>query len=444
MPPTRRSARSYQEQVGCARVDSPGGAAPLPEGWRALAANRNFRWVFSAGVISTAGSTFSNLAILWIVFASTGSALDVAYVGVANLAGQILVTLPAGVWVDRYSRRRLMILSDLARAGCSGLLALVLVLLGFSLLAVLTVSFAWAAAGAVFNPAEQSLLPALVSPSQIPSANGWIQSSRSISSLVAGPAAGLLILVVGAVPSLWVNAATFVASAALLSLVVLPVVALPQGPPAERALFREMGDGMRWLYSQKGLFLLSVSAGPLNFFSTIFQGFTVVFVVVVLHGNAFTLGVLTGLSVLGAALGALLVGWTGAIHRAGQVWLLSYGGAMGAMIVAIALFPRLVVAAPLFFATGLVGNYAGATWLSTAQILVPSSMQGRYFSVDGLLSWGILPLGQIAGGILITEAGVGTAFLIAGLGMMAVALAFLPARALWRWGVPRPAVAGPG
>jgi hypothetical protein len=394
--------------------------------------------VFSAGVISTAGSTFSNLAILWIVFASTGSALDVAYVGVANLAGQILVTLPAGVWVDRYSRRRLMILSDVARAGCSTLLAGVLALLGFSLLAVLTVSFAWAAAGAVFNPAEQSLLPALVPSTQIPDANGLIQSSRSIASLVAGPAAGLLILLVGAVPSLWVNAATFVASAALLSLVVLPVVVAPSGPPRERALLGEMRDGMRWLYAQKGLFQLSVSAGPLNFFNSIFQGFTVVFVVVLLHGSAFTLGVLTAVSVLGAAVGALLVGRTGAIHRAGQVWLLSYGVGTGAMIAVIALVPVLAVAAPLFFGSGLLANYAGATWLSTAQIVVPSEMQGRYFSVDGMLSWGILPLGQVAGGILITAEGVRTAYLIAGLGMVAAALVFLPARALWRWGVPPP------
>ena len=414
------------------------------DGWRALAANRNFRSVFSAGVISTAGSTFSNLAILWIVFASTGSALDVAFVGVANLAGAIVVTLPAGVWVDRYSRRRLMILSDLARAACSALLAFVLVLLGFSLLAVLTVSFAWAASGAVFNPAEQSLLPALVPATQIPDANGLIQSSRSIASLVAGPAAGLLILLVGGVPSLWVNAATFVASAGLLTFVVVPVVNAPNAPPRDRALLGEMRDGMRWLYAQKGLFLLSLSAGPLNFFSSIFQGFTVVFVVVLLHGNAFTLGVLTALSVLGAAVGALLVGRTGAIHRAGQVWLLSYGVGTGATIALIALVPALAVAAPLFFLSGLLGNYAGATWLSAAQILVPSSMQGRYFSVDGMLSWGILPIGQIAGGILITEAGVGTAFLISGLGMIVAALVFLPARALWRWKVPRPTPSSPG
>lgn len=423
-------------------VPPTGPRSDVPSAGTGLRANGNFQRVFFAGIISTAGTTLSNLAIVWIVFARTGSALDVAYVGVANLAGAILVTLPAGVWVDRYSRRRLMILSDVSRAGFSALLALILGLLGFSLLTVLTVSFAWAAAGAIFNPAEQSLLPAIVPANQIPSANGLIQSSRSIASLVAGPTAGVLILVAGAVPTLWVNAATFLASGALVSLVFLPRSPIA-GPGATRPLLGEMREGMRWLYGQKGLFQLSLSAGPLNFFNTIFQSFTVVFVVVLLHGSALTLGALTAAGVLGAAVGALLVARTGAIHRAGQVWLLSYGIGTGALIALIALVPSTELAAVLFFGAGALANYAGATWLSTAQILVPSQLQGRYFSVDGILSWGVLPAAQVGGGILITQAGVRTAFLVSGLGMVAVALLFLPARALWEWRVPRPATAAP-
>lgn len=413
-------------------------AAPARSPARRVLANPNFLSIFIAGMISVAGSNFSNLAIVWVVFARTGSSLDVAWVGVAGLAGSILLTLPAGVWVDRYSRRQLMILADLLRAVCSAALAIILLLVGFSLVTVVTVSFAWSASGSLFNPAEQSLLPALVRPEEIPHANGLIQSSRSIAGLLASSAAGALILVAGAIPTFWVNAGTFLVSALLVSLVVVQRAKGPVAPAKPRALGREMKEGMRWLYGQKGLFQLSLSAGPLNFFSTIPGAFLVVFVVVLLHGNALVLGILTGLTALGNAAGALLVGRTGAVQHAGQVWLLAYGLGYGAVIVAVAVHPLLDADVFLFFASGLLNGYAGATWLSTAQTLVPTELQGRYFSIDAMLSYGILPASEVAGGIMIAVWGVDTTFLVCGLAMSAVGLLFLPARSLWRWGVPRP------
>lgn len=407
--------------------------------------NRNFLRVFLAGAISTGGYAFSSLALVWVVYARTGSAIDLALVGVANLIGAILTTLPAGVWVDRYSRRSMMVLSDLLRAGCSAALAAVLLSVGFSLASVLVVSFVWAAAGSLFNPAEQALVPSIVPASQIADANGLIRSSRSVISLVANAAAGALILVAGAVPSFWFNAGTYLASAALVSAVIVRKATESEAaiPPRTRAMFGEMREGMRWLYRQEGLFALSLSATPLNFFQNIFATFVVVFAVVLLHGTALTLGVLVALSALGQAVGALLVGRTSALRHAGKAWLLAYGVGTGATILAIVLYPQVYLALVLFFVEGLVGSFGGTSWLSASQLLVPTEMQGRYFSVDGLISFGILPVAQITGGILITLYGVQRVFLLAGAGMVVTGSLFCLWPALWHWGVRGPPPARP-
>jgi MFS family permease len=407
---------------------------PRPSPTKVLA-NSNFLRIFSAGVISTGGSAFSNLALTWVVFSKTGSAIDLALVGVASLVGSILVTLPAGVWVDRYPRRTMMVLSDLLRAACSAGLAIILLSFGFSLVSVLVVSFVWAAAGSLFQPAEQSLIPALVRTDQLADANGLIRSSRSIVSLVSNAAAGVLVLIVGAVPSFWVNAGTYLASAALVVGVVVGKVALPPGPPKERHMWVEMKEGMRWLYRQEGLFALSLSATPLNFLQNMFGAFVVVFVVILLHGTALTLGLLIGLTSFGNAFGALLVGRTSAMRHAGKAWLLAYGVGAGASILVVAAYPNVALAYLLFFVEGTVSAFGGTSWLSASQVLVPSEMQGRYYSVDGLLSFGVLPIAQVTGGILIEVYGVRDVFLIAGAGMIITGLAFCLWRALWNWGV---------
>lgn len=411
------------------------GAPPRSSPARVLR-NANFSRIFFAGVISTGGSAFSSLAIVWVVYAKTGSAIDLALVGVAGLFGSILVTLPAGVWVDRYPRRTMMVLSDLMRAACSAALALVLLAFGFSLAAVLVVSFAWAAAGSLFQPAEQSLVPSLVTAGEIADANGLIRSSRSITSVVANAAAGTLILIVGAVPSFWVNAGTYLASAALvIGVVVARKAPARSGPAPPRKMFREMSEGMRWLYGQEGLFALSLSATPLNFLQNMFGTFTVVFVVVLIHGNALTLGILLGANAVGDAVGALLVGRTSAVQHAGKAWLLAYGVGSGLAILAVAAYPEAYLAGVLFFLQGAVTTFGGASWLSASQLLVPTEMQGRYYSIDGLISWGVLPVAQVTGGILIEAYGVRDVFLAAGAGMVVTGLAFCLWRALWDWGV---------
>ena len=406
-----------------------------------LLGNRNFRAVYLAGVTSQSGSTIAGVAIIWIVFATTRSALDIAYVGIAELAATIAFTLPSGVWVDRYDRTRLMVGADLTRAVAVGSLALVFLLYGFRFPLVLVVSFAVAAASILFQPAEQTLFPMIVAPGALADANGLSRSSRSMVQLVASSVGGGLVVLVGAALCLFYNTLTFLISALLLYSVYVALRAADRGrpphPAREGRMLHEIREGLHWLiHKAPGLWELSISALFLNFFSTIFATFIVVYVVEVLHGTPLTYGLFLATMTGGMAVGSLIVGRTRATRWAGKVWVLSYGVGAGLALLTMALVPGLLVSFVLIFVYNVLLGFSGNAWLTAAQTVVPSEVQGRYFALDGILSWGILPIAQITGGLLIEARGIGFAVEVAGIGLLGSGFLSMLGRNLWKFGTP--------
>ncbi len=407
-----------------------GGKSPGP--YALLVRNPAYLRVFVAGLGSVAGSAIAGVCLVWIVYASTGSPFDVALLGTAALAGAIPFSVFGGAWVDRYDRRRLMIGSDFSRALALGLVAADLAFRGFDLLPILAAYFVLGAFTTVFNPAEQAIVPSLVGVSEIAAANGLVRSSRSALSFVGASVAGALIVTVGPTAGVAANAFTF-----LLSGILLVGLRVPARAGAARAVIRtgtsyfaDIVEGFRWLVRARGFFQLTVSATFFNFCSAIVSTFLVVFAGLVLHGSALVFALLLAVEVVGTGLGALLVGPTRAVRRAGLAWVVPYGVVSGAVVLVLALVPSVPVAFGAFFALGLLGGYAGTAWLTAAQLLVPSEMQGRYFGIDNLGSVAILPVAQIGGAFLVEGAGIRTAYLATSVVWVVVGLVFLVPRAL--------------
>jgi hypothetical protein len=402
--------------------------------------NSNFLRLFAAGIASVSGAAIAQVCLIWMIVEQTGSSLDVAYYGIAAVAAGISFSLLGGAIVDRYDRRRLMIVADFSRVATVAGLFVSLELFGFRLGAILLATFVVSAFSTVFNPAEQAITPTLVDPGRVANANGLIQSTRNVASFVGAAVAGGLIVSVGALAGVGYNAATFLVSGILVAQIVLPrtVFAAPpagaRGFGAATVFARQMREGFTWLRQSVGLLELTVSAGFFNFFNTIFGTFLVFYATVALHGSAVQFAALVGLELAGSAAGALLVGRTNGVRFAGKAWVLGYGSVQGAMLALLALLPNAVLADGLVFAMGLIGAYAGTAWLSYAQLAVPPELQGRYFGIDGLGSWVMIPVGQLVGGVLIASIGVSETYLIAGVGWIVAGLAFLAPRALWRLG----------
>ena len=400
-----------------------------PPAYGALFRTPAYFRVFAAGVGSVTGSAIASVCFVWFVYARTGSAFAIALLGISGLAASLAFSVFGGAWVDRADRRRLMILSDLVRAAAVALVVLDLKLRGFDFAGILAANFVIGAFTVVFNPAEQSLVPSLVPSALVADANGLVRSSRSVAQFVGAAVAGALIVAVGPIAGIAVNAATFALSGALLlGIRGAPPALRPSAGPREYAA--DIAAGFRWLYRATGLFQLTLSATIFNFCSALVGTFLVVYATVVLHGSALVFAALLAAEVAGAAVGALLVGRTGAARRAGRVWVLAYGVASGAVAVGLVVVPTAPVAIAALFALGLLGGFAGTAWLTVAQLIVPREMQGRYFGIDNLGSVAIIPVAQIGGALLIADWGIRSAYLAAGLLWLLAGLLFLVPRAL--------------
>ena len=388
--------------------------------------NRNFARLFSAGAASIGGFSLGQVALNWLVYSETGSTANVAYLALASIVATIVLSIFAGTLVDRQNRRLIMILSDFSRAASLAVLAIALFLAGFNLSLVIAVSFALGAFSTLFYPAERALLPMLISKDEVADANGLIMVTNSVFQAVASGAGGALVAILGATLALGLNSATFLASG-LLILSIATAGSLWRAPEndgaKQRSFMSDVAEGIRYLVGWKGLLYLTLSSGFLNFFFAMISTYVVVYVAQVLHGGAFVFGALVALLTLGFGPGAILVGRTKAVSRAGMVW-----GAMslgtGIAILALAFAPDEYFAFGVAFATGIILGYGNTTWLTLVQLIIPSEMQGRYFGVDQLGSFAAIPLGQIVGALLIPAVGVQFEFAVGALGLLATSAFF--------------------
>ncbi len=399
--------------------------------------NRNFLDYFGMNLSSRTAGAVTNVAVIWFVFAATRSAIDIAIVGLAASVATVVFTLPSGVWVDRHDRRTLLLLSNTLRAVSLVLLALITATAGFQLYAVIVFSLVWNGANELYRSADYSVLPELVGPGEVADANGITMAGYSLLGSFSSALGGALIVLAGAVVAFTYSAAGYIV-AAVFSLFLL----LRHGG-ANRKLVghagkrkammgREIREGMRWLISQRGLLELSLSAVVFNFLFGVTFYFLVIYVGDALGAGAFLFGAVLASFVIGSAAGAVIVARTGAVRHTGKVWLLINGVSAGALMIVLGVFPAVPVALGATFGIGLAMGFGGNVWLTSAQNLVPTAMRGRYFAIDGLLSFIGGPPSIVAGGILITLIGIVKVYEIAGALLLLSGFAFTLMKDLWR------------
>ncbi len=387
--------------------------------------NSSFARIFWAGVASQSGSSVTNVILVFLAYSITHSGFAVALIAISQTVAGVLFSVPMGTFVDRHDRKTLMVVSDVVRAGSVGFLGIFLLLAGFNLVVVIIASFVVAAVGLIFYPAERALVPSMIRRESVPDANGLIYSSRNFIAFGGSALGGALIAIFGASQSLFYNVATFLVSASLL-FAIKGAKSNAIGETHPRAsMLTEAREGIKWLVSNAGLFQLTMSAMFLNFFFTICSTFLVVYSSTVLGGESVVFGLVLGALVGGQGVGALLVSRTGALQHAGKVWIVGYGIGVGLLVVGLVLFPTAVIALPLTFTMGILGGFVQITWLTTAQLIVPSEVQGRYFGIDTLGSIAIIPLSQLVGGLLVDSHGVLFTYAVAGTGLLATGLLFL-------------------
>ncbi len=392
---------------------------PRPENPPPGLASRGFRSLLGSSVASAVGGSVSGVAVNWLVYHYTGSALDVAYVGLTGIVPGIALGLFAGVFADRYDRRRMMITADLVRMTVMATLAAVLYLTGFSLLLVLAVMTLVYSFSALFTPASMAILPRILPAERLEAANGVLYAATQMGYTVGAGAGGLTVVLAGAVAGLGINAATYALSALLLFRIAVEVgrpLRRPEG--AEHSFRKEFGEGIEYMRTHRPVLEVTLGFLPGNFLFTMVASFFVVYAAAVFGSDAAVYGYLAAGLAGGAVVGALAVPRMRARRFAGLlmgVSVVAQAGAIALMGVGRTLPVSLLGSVGIGVSLGLINT----VYFSTMQAIVPNELLARVLSIDMVGSFVAIPAGLIVGGFLTATYGILFVFSVAAIGTFA-------------------------
>ena len=379
-----------------------------------------FRRYWSAQTVSLFGDQVSALALPLLAVLTTGAGpAQMGYLTAAALVPNLLFSVIAGAWVDRYPyKRRVMIAADLGRALLLTAVPVLWWTHALTLPQLYVVAFAVGTLAVFFEVAHSSLFVALVARSDYIEANTLLNGARAMSS-VAGPSVGgVLVQVLGAPVAVLADVSSYLASALLL-------VRTDAGEyrPAVRQRGLGIAAGLRFLARSATLRSMLLASTTLNLFNYMFAALFVLYVTTELGVSAGTLGVVIGAGAVGGLLGAAVTGRLTRRFGIGATLLASFVVFPAPLIlVPLAAGPRPVVLAMLFAAE--FGSAAGVMMLditvgAVQTAATPESMLARVQGAKRTVNYGIRPIGALLGGVLGATMGMRPALWIATVGALA-------------------------
>jgi MFS family permease len=352
----------------------------------------DFRLLFFATLGSGFGTYLAAIALTVDIWDRTGSGSWVAALLVVDFLPIILIGLTLGPLVDRLSRRGLMVVSDLVRLG-------VFCLLPFAPgpLAIVALAAVAGIATGFFRPAVYAGLPNLVPDEELPAANSLFQAVENLAWMVGPVIGGAILAVSGPDLAYWINAVTFLVSAALL--LRIPSARLRSEQPLTKGHWRDLAEGYSLVRHSRALLTVLVVWNVVLLGNAAVNVAEIVLAKVALDSGNIGFGVLVGASGLGLTLGSLAA--SPALDRFGLRRL--YAGSiavMGLGFAAAAVSPTVWVAAA-FVVVAAAGN-GGALVCNVLLVQrgAPDRLRGRAFTLIMSTNYALLGLGMAVAGPL--------------------------------------------
>jgi MFS family permease len=359
--------------------------------------NRNYRLLFSAGALTNLGDGLILLALPWLATLMTRDPVAIGAVAAAGRVPWLLFALPAGVIIDRSDQRKLIARADLLRAAI--VFAILLLALNEP-----SADAIWLLAGLAFllgsaevlrDNAAKTILPSIVDKKDLEVANGQLWSTEQLTGQFIGPPlAGVLIATGIAVP-FGIDVAMLVIAAGLVWLITLPEqVRVPQ------SFIKALLEGIAFMRGDRDLLRLAIVLGIANFIATATITVQVLFAQDVLGLSAASYGMILSVAACGAITGSLLAprltrmfGVQMCLYLSIAAWVVGYGSiglSETAIVMPIALF--------VVMAGSMLWNVITVSW---RQRRIPSALLGRVNSIYRFFGWGSMPLGALAGGLIV-------------------------------------------
>ncbi|MFY0619449.1 MFS transporter [Shimia sp.] len=359
-----------------------------------LLRNRNYRLLFASGALTNLGDGLVSLALPWLATLLTRDPLAIAAVAAAGRLPWLFFSLPAGVVADRVDRRKLIARADLLRAA---LVAAILCLAlsppnTGSVWILVALAFLLGAAEVVRDNAAQTILPDIVTASDLEAANGQMWSVEQLTGQFIGPPlAGFLIASSIALP-FGLDVAALVMAAGMVWLITLA----PR-PKTSQNFFKALKEGITFMRSDALLLRLAVVLGCANFLAMGTMTLQVLFAQDVLGLSAAQYGFILSTAALGAITGSLtaprlirLFGTQRCLYISITGWSIGYGTiglTNSSIVMALSLFGVMACA--------MLWNVITVSW---RQRRIPTDLLGRVNSIYRFFGWGSMPLGAMAAG----------------------------------------------
>ncbi|MFE6171907.1 MFS transporter [Streptomyces sp. NPDC056464] len=357
--------------------------------------------LLTAYLASSLGNWVYRLALPLLVLHLTGSALSTGVLYAVEYVPFLLLSMPGGVFADRFDRRRLLIAGDMAAGVIAGCLAVLVVLDVHTLWPIYLAAFLLACVEPVYHPAFQSFLPDIVPSERLGQANAWMQTGDNIMAM-AGPAiAGGLVAVFGFDVTVFVNAGSFLVSGAAILLIRAQRGTGPAkaaAPPAKASFLGEMKEAVRYIFRDNKVLM----AGSLMFTGTNFAIWLIQanFIYYLTDYRAFepdVIGVVLAAQGVGAVIGAAVAGRLIRRRPPGRILIgtTALAGLITLLLVPVRDPVGIAVVWGLVYALGSINPVA---WFTLRQQIVPNHLLGRVVATTRMLAFASIPVAAVVAG----------------------------------------------
>lgn len=398
------------------------------------ALNKNLSLLLGGQLVSQVGDKFYLLALSYWVLTSTGSPAKMSIVLAASLFPSLLLGFVSGAFIDRFSRKAIIVGTDLSRGLIVGFVALAYVMdfLSFSLIIVSQILLSINAA--FFDPTIPAIIPGIVSKDQLSKANAKTQLIRGISSIAGPVLGGLTVAGLGYAFAFLFNAVSFLFSAFFEMFLKLPQVegvGHQKGKPIlqqAQSIRKEIIQGYRYILARKNLGIILVMVAVIHFFVGSFEVIIPVLAESLKGSGARNLGYFQAAFGAGAVLMAAVISFYNINNREAR-FLFSSVFLVGCGYISVSLLhlggidfihPFL----PVFLLTGGFIIMAGTCFKSLIQKNIEDRMAGRVFGVVSSVGNGSIPFAMMVYGFLLSYVQAYFLTLVTGLILLPLSLVF--------------------
>lgn len=411
-------------------------ASGPPPGTPSLWRNRPYMALLTGETVGNVAVEIAQVA--WPIIAITylaATELEIGILGMAEGIAFLLLSLPVGAWVDRVSRRAVMVAANVVRALTMAAIPTLWLLGALEVHWLMVIALVMSGAQVFFDMAYMSIVPSLVPDHQLNEANSRLQMTNEVAR-AAGPGLGGVLAKAITAPLLPI----FATVGYLVSAISIWRIPADEPPPRvhETTLRREIADGLGFVFHHPFIRPVVVATAVSNLFSSV--AFTMFPVLVLRHFEVGPIGwgLLLTAGSIGGILGALAAPWFARRFGAGHAIPVTYIVNAVSFVLPILTFhlPRAAALAVLTLSM-VVGLFSIVSFnvvqVTMRQKQCPPRMIGRMTASIRVVIWGIGPLGALLSGVVAEHWGLEPAFWIGGIGN-ALGLLILMASPLWRMG----------